>query len=462
MTTDVVAQALEAAGDAAGTWLWRSVCAHLASGLRVGLVGRDEALLHRVSLHLGGGCEPVLVVVGAEAEPAFEVQDRLLALHAVLFVTPVTAPLGASERGWLATLTALGAPVERAVVVGDTELLAQMSDAPEQEAAEIAGRVAALTPPDWAVVEEGALPTRLAEWRARKPAIAAERKGAVGRLLLSDALRRAEGAVATARAEVARVQRGLSDEDARLDEAARRGARTSGHLLSAARRQTERLLVDLSSFLTTLERELPAQVDAVPDLDLVRRALPHWLHHVIETFLSERVVGWRGALEAELTELGVTDEDLARAELLVPAVHARIPPTTAGWGKRLGVTAAMGGGAALLVLGLWIPGLLAVSGGALFSALGRSAEEAAHRRGLVDAAVDAVRRMGADADRLLRDQLASLESSLRVLGDERRSAVAAERAAVRAELEEERAHRTQRLRALEATRDGLRGALGDP
>jgi hypothetical protein len=119
----------------------------------------------------------------------------------------------------------------------------------------------------------------------------------------------------------------------------------------------------------------------------------------------------------------------------------------------------MGGGAALLAFGLWIPGLLAVSGGALFSALGRRAEEAGHRRALTEAAVEAVRAMGTEADRLLRDQIAGLEASLQALSDERRRGVEEERAAVRQRLEEERSHRALRVRDLEAVRNALQGEL---
>lgn len=462
MSGDVVADALLAGDDAAGALLWRQVCATLAGPLRIGLLGRDEALLRRAALHLGAGADWVPIVVGSEVSAELEVQDRLLGLHAALFVTPVTAPLGAAERAWLAALGGLGAPSERVVVVGDGELLAQLSDHPEREAEEVAARVASLVPDGWQVGDEASLAARVSAWRAGRDGLQAERRSAVGALLLRDALRRAEAAAAAARAELAGVEASIAAEDARLDAAARQGARAAAHLLSAAVRQTERLLIDLSSFLARLEAALPDELAAVDDLDLLRRALPHWLHHVVEAFLSERVAGWRVDLDADLADLDLDPAALARADLLAPAVHAHVPPSSTGWGKRLGVTAAVGGGAALLVFGMWIPGLLAVSGGALFSALGREAEVAGTRRALLDAATAAVRRMGADADRLLRDQLRGLETSIALLSDEARAGLAAERAAVRADLDRERVRRADRARDAASAVDRLRRALGDP
>jgi hypothetical protein len=456
---DPVADALERAADPAGSWLWRSVSGLLQGTLRIAVVGRDEGLVHRVARHLPEGAVWLPIVVGSEPGAALAVQDRLLEAHAMVFATPLTAPLGALEREWLIALGELGGPAERAVVVGDKELLARMSDAPEQEAREVAARVAALTPPDWRVVDEGELHAEVTDWRARFPTLAARRRAAVGRVLLADALRRAEGSLAAATAEHDRVAALLRAEDDAVDEAARAGQRTATHLLSAARRQTERLRVDCAAFLAGLEAELPAQIDAVPDLDLVRRALPHWLHHVVEGWMTDRVARYRAELEVEIAELGIPAADLERAELVAPAVYARIPHSSAGWGKRLGVTAAMGGGAALMAFGLWIPGLIAVSGGALFSALGRRAEQAQTRRALVDGAVDAVRKMAADADRLLRDQLAGFQASLGALADERRRDAEAVRADVRRRLGEERAHRAVGVSDRQAVRDGLAAAL---
>lgn len=459
--TDRVAEALERAGDPAGSWLWRSVGTHLLGPLRVAIVGRDEGLVQRVARHLpeGTGWVPLVVPGEPGAEGDLPVQDRLLETHAVVFATPVTAPLGAAEREWLAALGRLGAPAERVVVVGDRELLARMSDDPDTEARDVAGRVASLVPADWRVVEETGLSDTVGGWRARLPALAPARRAEVGRILLHDALERAQRLLAAAVADDERVREQIRTEERAIDEAARLGGRSAAHLVSAARRQTEGLQVDLAAFLAGLEADLPAQLDAVPDVDLLRRALPHWLHHVVEVWLSDRVARWRADLEADITEIGIPADEIERAELVAPAVYARVPHASSGWGKRLGVTAAMGGGAALLVLGLWVPGLLAVSGGALFSALGRRAEESATRRALLDAAVDAVRRMGADADRLLREQIDGLQATFASLADDRRRAEEELRGPVRARLDEEAGVRARRVREATLARDQLRDAV---
>ena len=201
--------------------------------------------------------------------------------------------------------------------------------------------------------------------------------------------------------ELGRVEGLLAAEEQALEAERKRGRRTAAHLLGAVRRQTERLLVDLRSFLLRLEADLPVQVESVDDLDAVKRTVPHWLHHVVEQWMASRLATWRVDVLTDLAELRLDDDDLDRAELLVPALHPSPVKSEGGWGKRIGITAAVGSGAALLVFGLWLPGLLALTGGIAWSALGRAAAEASTRRGLIDAATDAVRGMGHDADRLL-------------------------------------------------------------
>ncbi|MEZ4238526.1 MAG: hypothetical protein R3F59_20705 [Myxococcota bacterium] len=96
-----------------------------------------------------------------------------------------------------------------------------------------------------------------------------------------------------------------------------------------------------------------------------------------------------------------------------------------------------------------------VTTGIAWSALGRRASQASTRRGLIDAATDAVRQMGQDADRLLRDQIRSLEDELERLGDERAADLARLRAEQREGLQKECTVREERLGSLRAVRDGL-------
>src|SRR5690606_23341216 len=107
----------------------------------------------------------------------------------------------------------------------------------------------------------------------------------------------------------------------------RRGERAAAHMLGAMRRNTEQMLVDLREFLVRLEADLPAQVEAVDDVDVVRRTLAHWLHHVVEAWMSDRLATWRADVLQELLEVQVDEAEIDRAELLVPALH---PPPVRG------------------------------------------------------------------------------------------------------------------------------------
>ncbi|MEO0600987.1 MAG: hypothetical protein AAF211_06100, partial [Myxococcota bacterium] len=247
----------------------------------------------------------------------------------------------------------------------------------------------------------------------------------------------------------------LAAEDEQLEAARKIGQRIAAHLLGAIRRETESLLVDLGSFLVRLEGDVPAQVEAVDDLETVRRTLPHWLHHVVGEWMERRLTTWRANVLEDLAEVNIDDEDLDRAQLLVPALHPSMVGNDADWTQRVITTAAVGGGAALIVVGWWMTGILAVTGGIAWSALGRRAAEAENRRALVDTTVDAVRTMAADADKLLRDQLKAIEDELDQLGDERAESVARDRAVERADLQAQRTARLERQRALQGVLDDL-------
>jgi hypothetical protein len=151
---------------------------------------------------------------------------------------------------------------------------------------------------------------------------------------------------------------------------------------------------------------------------------------------------------SDLAEIRLEEGAIDRAQLLVPALFPSPVRGDPAWGQRIGVTAAVGGGAALLLFGMWVPGLLAITGGLAWSALGRAAATAQTRRALTEAAVDAVRRMGTDGERLLRDQIATLEEELRRLGDDRATELAKGRTDTRTALEAERQTRRQRRDAL--------------
>ncbi len=456
----LIQEALQAAGDPSGAFLWRRVCRDLDGELRVGVVAREDAVASRLLRRLRDDRVELvpLRVEGAgpdDLTPTLGAQDRLLGVHAVLWATPATAPLGAEERAGMAAMVAAGAPGRRALVITDLELLERMSDDPEAESRDVLDRVRALAGDDWTVLRADALGDWLATARAQRTELARDRRRTVAGLLLREARRQAEAAVTQAEAEVQRAADLLAVEDGALEDARRRGRRVAAHILGAMRRETQQLLVDLRGFLLELEADLPGQVEAVEALDTVRRTLPHWLHHVVQQWMGDRLASWRARVLEDLAEVALDPEDLERAELLVPSLHPSPVRAEGGWGQRLGVTAAVGGGAAMLLFGLWIPGLLAVTGGLAWSALGRRAAQAANRRALCDAAVDAVRQMGQDAERLLSDQIQALEDELDRLGDDRADVVAQERAVQRAELQAQRTARQERARALRDILDDL-------
>lgn len=456
----LIQEALEGAGDPAGAFLWRRVCRDLDGDVRIGVVARDETLTTRAvrSLSTIDGVEwlPLrLEPSGDSLHPTLGAVDRLLSVHALVWATPATAPLGAEERAGMVTIVEAGAPSHRIVFLADTEILARMSDDPEGEIADVLDRANALCGEDWGVETVESVGSWIGGLQADKVGLARSRRRAVANLLLRDARQRAEQAIAQAAEEVTRVGSLLASEDERLDAERRKGRRTAAHLLGAMRRHTEKLLVDLRTFLNGLERDLAGQVEAVGDVDVVRHTLPHWLHHVVEQWMANRLSTWRAEVLSDLVDLDLAPDDLARAELLVPALHASPVRTESGWSQRLGVTAAVGSGAAMMAFGLWIPGLLAVSGGLAWSAFGRRAAQASTLRALTQAATDAVRQMGQDADRLLRDQIATLENELDRLGEDRASELGRARETQRKQLDHEHMVRSQRLVGLEEVLSSL-------
>lgn len=457
----LIQEALEEAGDPAGAFLWRRVCRDLDGDLRIGVISRDEAVTSRTMRELravGDRVELVPMRLEPEGEalaPTLGAIDRLLSVHALVWATPATAPLGAEERAGMEAVIEAGAPEHRIVVLADEALVAQMADDPDAEIGEVLVRVRSLCGESWPVERVPGVGPFLERLSGDRVAITRARRRAVARVLLRDASARAEQAVVQATEELDRVLSLQQSEDDKLDAERRRGQRTAAHLLGAMRRQTEHLLMDLRSFLHRLEADLPAQVESVRSVVTLRHTLPHWLHHVVERWMVDRLASWRAAVLADLSELELAAADLDRADLLVPALHTAPVRSERGWGQRIGVTAAVGGGAALVAFGMWLPGLLAVTTGIAWSALGRQAAQASTRRGLIDAATEAIRQMGQDADRLLRDQIKSLEDELERLGDDRASDLAKTRAEQRSSLERERQTRQQRLDGLREVRDGL-------
>ncbi len=455
-----VQEALEAAGDPGAAFLWRRMCKDLGGELRVGIAARDAAAATRLraelELAVTGSVEWVVLHLDLhEGAPGLGDQDRLLGVHALIWSTSYTAALGREERQVMESLIDHGAPQRRIVALDDAELLSRVSDRPEAEATEVLERARSLVADSWEVRPAGGVAAWADIARGQRVELARARRQAVAELLLRDARDRATQSVGVATRELERVADLVQAESEQLDVARAKGRRAAAHILGAVRRQTEELLIDLRSFLVELEEDLPAQIEAVEDLDHVRRSLPHWLHHIVETWMESRLTSWRAEVLRDLAEVRLDPDDLDRAELLVPALHPSAVRGEPAWGQRLGVTAAVGSGAALIVFGLWLPGLLAVSGGLAWSALGQRARDAHSRRMLENAAIEALRSMGQDAERLLREQIQLLEGELDVLGDHRAGALADSRADQRSELQQQQLTRHERLADLQTALQGI-------
>jgi len=457
-----VQQALQDAGDHGSAFLWRRICRDLEGPLRVGVAAREPGVAQRLVKSLvSDGAAVDIDWVPIRAQASLGAQDRLLGVHAMLWVTPVTAALSAAERTLLGEFEVAGAPSQRAIVLGDMHLLERLSDDPLREGREVRERLSTLLPTGWDLVEVAGVPSWLADLRSDLVALTQARKREVSRLLLDDTYSRSVDAVGQCEAELEEIRNLLLAEDEALTEARRLGQRAAAHMLAAMRRETEQLLVDLRDFLVHLEADLPAQVAAVPEVDRVRRSLAHWLHHVVERWMCDRLAEWRlGVLQA-LQEVHLSEADVTRAELLVPALHPSNLRGEANWGRRLGATAALGGGAALLLFGMWLPGVIALGGGIAFSALAASSKEAATRKKLIETATDALRQMGTDAERLLSDQIKQLEDQLAQLGDERVAVQEAQQEPRRQELEDHNARCAGRLVELAAIRDALATHLSE-
>lgn len=461
-----VERALRAAGDPDLVHVWRRTCRELASGPRAAVVATTSAAA-TAALGATGGLGALALGLDPGQDPlSSAVRDVLLGVHAVVWVTAATQPFGASERAAIGALDAAlpgGAGGERIVFVQGAALLARVSDDPATERAEIQARLAALLPAGWRVAfdDPDELTPALARVRADHAAATASGRAAAAALLLDDAATVARRAVDDASAAIGRAEAALTDEDAALDRARAEGRRAATFTLAVARRHTEALRVDLREFLITLENDLPAQVAAVPDDDHARRALPHWIEHVISEHLDARIEAWRAAVVADLDQTPASERALAHAELLLPSVHPPPFPTEGRWRRAVGLSAGVGGAAVLAALQLWVPAAIAAGAGVAWSVFDREPATARRDR-LIDLARAAVREIGASTDRVLVDQLATMQTALDGLAQAEVERVAAERVdvreALRARLRLHTARRDQAAAALAAFHE-QRGAL---
>ncbi len=453
-----VDEVLQNAKEPSAAASWREACRCLAGPLRVAVAARRVQAADRLARKLDAdGTRTAVVGLGDEA--AIGTEEPILASHALVWPTPYTGALGNEERDSLDALAAF-APRRRAVVIVDKALLQRVSDDPTREASDVRARVQALLPRGWDLLDEDELPAWLASVGSQLSEVVAERQQAVAAYLLEDARARATASIARMADELARTTELLGAEESKLEAARKQGARIAAHVLGAMRKQTEGLLIDLREFLLTLENDLPAQVEGVSDVATVRHTLPHWLDHVIERWVGERLAEWRLGVLEDLEGFRLSEHEASSAELVAPALYAAPMRDDSGWVHRIVVSAAVGGGAALLLVGLWIPAAVAVSGGLAWQTLGRRGRDSETRTKLVEQATTALREMGREAERLLREQIDRIEAELDKLADERAAAVAAERGELRKELEEQAALQRARLSEQRRIGDDLAARAG--
>jgi len=454
-----VETALGSAGDFAGAAVWRQTCRELASAVRVAVLGLEGETASRLARRLREVFPRVAFVVltldpeGDQEASSIGMEDAVLGAHAALWATPVTAALGARERQALQSLLRI-APAHRAVVLTDLHLLERISDDPEAESERVRARLSAITPEEWPLVGADDLGAWIADLVQNRASATRERRAGVARILLEDARARTEASLAESEAAVAHTEELLAAEDVVLEEARRRGERIAAHLLASMRTHTETLIVDLRTFLTELEGDLPAQIAQIPDTTTLRRVLPHWLDHVAEDWMGRHLADWRAGVLKDIADVRIEEEQARRAELLPPSLHPAPLRAEAGWGRRLALTTAIGGGAALALFGLWVPGIVVASSGIAWSALFR-VDPSANREKIVDSAKAAVRRMSSDAERLLRDQLVQIEAEVSGLGERSAERMERERVEIRNRILEQRAYHRTRSEELRQIRDAL-------
>jgi hypothetical protein len=456
-----VQRALQDAGDHAGAFLWRRLCRDLDGGLRVTLAARSRVPIRSLEEQLDTPhvVETIAMTDGDDEAAGLGIQDRMLGCHAVLWVTPYSTALGSGERERLAELVQLGAPTARAVVLEGAELLARLSDDPDAEGHDVRQRVRSLLGDEWVLLEVDEVAAWLDARAADASGNAKGRRREVARVLLRDAWARASDAHTRAEGLLAAAESQLTAEHAVIDGARQRGRRIAAHMLAAVRAHTESLLVDLRDFLVQLEARVPAEVGTLDDAEQVRRVLPHWLHHVVESWMTDRLGSWRAAVLTDLAEVHVTEDEVPAPDLLAPALHPAHVHGERDWSGRLAATAAVGGGAALLVFGQLLPGLLAITGGIAWSAMSRRARSSENRRLLIESAQAALRQMGQEADGMLRDQLVQIEADLSRVADAQAKDTAAARAEYRADLHSRRDREAGLVEQAAAARADLLSAL---
>jgi hypothetical protein len=389
---------------------WQRIEEALSDGLRVAILARDPGVAARFRAPTLPGV--VWVPAGELAEEA------ILGCHAAIWLTAYPVALGHEERDVLGVLAPI-LPRLRAVVLADRGLLVRLSDDPDREAEDVAARVRALVGSAWEVLDEGQIEV-IATWDADRD----QRTADVAVLLLGRAREKLVRAVGEEEAALAIIEQDISAITDEIRRAREDGGRVASHTGAAMRRHGADLIVSLRTFLQSFEDDLVAQASTFPDVDALRRVLPHYIQHVVSTQIADRLAVWRASVFADLAEVGV-DASALGIELLLPMLPPSPLRGESDWARRIALSAAVGGGIALALVGLWIPAAAVLVGGVGWSAFGRDARDIETRDRLIASARAAVRQLTADAERVLSDQIAQVEEDLSNLPEQRAEAIRA-------------------------------------
>ena len=172
-----VGDALRASGDVGGAVTWSQVLEELAGDLRVAVTAGlgENGPRWRRALPDVPGVEWVWIEPGGDGAN-LGAQYRLLGSHALVFLTPITSPLGQLDRESLGVLEQ-GGPTERGVVLADEALLERLSDDPEAERALVVSRLEELLPDGWQALDRARLVGWLEALRTHPQLRAARRLG---------------------------------------------------------------------------------------------------------------------------------------------------------------------------------------------------------------------------------------------------------------------------------------------
>lgn len=425
--------------DPSTAFTWLHAAQHLAGPVRIGVVATDTALRDRAVLrlrteHPAVHWEPLTLPADPEAVD-LGTRTRSLGVHALIWVTPASQPWTDRDRTAYAAADAWPRPERTAIWVTEWALIARMADDPDAESAEVMGRVRDRLGDAGCVVDDAEVVTWVDGTTRGMSDLHVQRSQQVSAALIADAQARLDTQLGVIASQLADVESALKAEDAAQEHIRKQAQRAATLVLATVKRNTEALMVDLGAFLVALEQRLPEEVEAVGDLALAQRLLPHWLQAVVERWTRDRLARWRLQVNQDIEALPLDEGDLRSVALVTPYLHPGPVHLPDDWTTKLGTTATLGGATVLLVMGLWLPGIVAAGGGLLWSQLRPMRNVEAHTEALVRAGQQRLQRMHCESHAALSDQVERLDDTLRQLGDERAADFAQTRLTVRETLQ---------------------------